>query len=456
MVEIDEELVELCREHLPEWSDCRIVEGSDADSCFDDSRTSLMFEDAFQWFGDAFGGEDENKDDDKFDVIIMDALDTDRFVTIVDGLYKDNDFVDSLYNGLTKDGVYVVQLGESDSLQDPSLDMGPARDTAHMINALQNAGFESMHIYDEGHSHFGAPWSYLVCFKDSKLRSRWYQTAAEIDLKLHERLHRSTSIGKPVLLYFDGPTMISYQLPSKAQQTIYCRGEDGPWECNEYVGIDPEAVNMPMSHLEVRKSTIPNGGRGLFAAQDIPEGAGLLMNIAIQSFHILPSTWSVIENLRGWSYKNYDYIPFVEQELFSLCTFTEGYGYVSTLLGKTHYTVDSGISTFCNHGCNGTYTYGDDDANFSEMDVDLYDPPETVLNKANIYSPVFERHLRQILSVGDKILRDIKKDEEIFCNYLSYVGDPDNWEEDVGGLRSQCAGEAMGEILQYELEESIQ
>ena len=105
MVEIDEELVELCREHLPEWSDCRIVEGSDADSCFDDSRTSLMFEDAFQWFGDAFGGEDENKDDDKFDVIIMDALDPDRFVTIVDGLYKDNDFVDSLYNGLTKDGV---------------------------------------------------------------------------------------------------------------------------------------------------------------------------------------------------------------------------------------------------------------------------------------------------------------------------------------------------------------
>ena len=67
------------------------------------------------------------------------------------------------------------------------------------------------------------------------------------------------------------------------------------------------------------------------------------------------------------------------------------------------------------------------------MDVDLYDPPETVLNKANIYSPVFERHLRQILSVGDNILRDIKKDEEIFCNYLSYVGDPDNWEEDVGG-----------------------
>jgi spermidine synthase len=103
MVEIDEELVKICREHLPEWSDCSDMEGSDADSCFNDSRASVEFIDAFGWFIENFGKEDINEE--KFDVIIMDALDPDKFVAIVGSLYKDNTFINSLYNGLSDDGV---------------------------------------------------------------------------------------------------------------------------------------------------------------------------------------------------------------------------------------------------------------------------------------------------------------------------------------------------------------
>jgi S-adenosylmethionine/arginine decarboxylase-like enzyme len=174
MVEIDEELVKICREHLPEWSDCRDMEGSDADSCFDDSRASVEFIDAFGWFIENFGKDDIKEE--KFDVIIMDALDPDRFVAIVGSLYKDNTFTTALYNGLSDDGVvstfkrmstlpcihlfltflvsfaysqFVVQLGASDRLNDPAADVGPGRDKAKLMDALEHVGFKSMHIYDE-------------------------------------------------------------------------------------------------------------------------------------------------------------------------------------------------------------------------------------------------------------------------------------------------------------------
>jgi spermidine synthase len=104
MVELDEELVEICREHLPEWSDCSNMEGSDADSCFDDSRASVEFINAFEWFTESFGNIDDVKEE-KYDLIVMDALDPDQFVAIVGSLYKDDTFINSLYNGLSDGGV---------------------------------------------------------------------------------------------------------------------------------------------------------------------------------------------------------------------------------------------------------------------------------------------------------------------------------------------------------------
>jgi spermidine synthase len=103
MVEIDGELVTMCREHLPEWSDCTDLLGSDADSCFEDSRATVSFEDAFGWFIDNFG--DGKKKREQFDVIIMDALDPDKFREIVGSLYKDDQFVKSIFYGLTDEGV---------------------------------------------------------------------------------------------------------------------------------------------------------------------------------------------------------------------------------------------------------------------------------------------------------------------------------------------------------------
>jgi len=221
--------------------------GSDADSCFDDSRASVEFEDAFGWFIDRF--KDDESMEEKFDVFIMDALDPDKLVDIVGSLYKDNDFVQSLFNGLSDNGVFVVQVGEADSLEDAALEAGPAKDTAHMMEGLKNAGFESMHGYDEFHSHFYDPWSYLICFKGIKSRESWYKTSAKIEIELHQRLHRTKS-GKHSLLYFDAPTMINYQVAPKVEEVVYCRKDVAPWGCDQYLGGQQPGL------LNARNSTI--------------------------------------------------------------------------------------------------------------------------------------------------------------------------------------------------------
>ena len=109
-----------------------------------------------------------------------------------------------------------------------------------------------MHQQLQGHSGYFAPWSYLVCFKNSKSRASWYETSAGIEIKLHQRLHRTKS-GKPTLTYFDAPTMMGYQLPPKSDETVYCRKALTPRECNDnYNGTDPKLVN-PVSLLEAYK-----------------------------------------------------------------------------------------------------------------------------------------------------------------------------------------------------------
>lgn len=111
-----------------------------------------------------------------------------------------------------------------------------------------------------------------------------------------------------------------------------------------------------------------------------------------------------------------------------------GYGFGYTLLGELHYTIDSSLELFCNHGCNGTYSFGDDTLGyaFTEMNVDLNSVPQDLLYMVPGFCPECERHLRQCMTQGDdSALRDILGGEEILCNYLSYFGDAVEWEEFV-------------------------
>jgi len=74
MVEIDEVMVNVSRQYLPEWSDCSMLEGSSGGSCFDDPRAEVVFTDAIAWFVENFGAKETVKEEDRYDIIIMDAL----------------------------------------------------------------------------------------------------------------------------------------------------------------------------------------------------------------------------------------------------------------------------------------------------------------------------------------------------------------------------------------------
>jgi S-adenosylmethionine decarboxylase proenzyme len=85
MIEIDEMMVNLSKQHLPEWSTCRAPahnstfktgHGSKMTtiSCFDDPRTEMHYLDAGSWFVERFLDASKIKDEDKFDVVVMDSL----------------------------------------------------------------------------------------------------------------------------------------------------------------------------------------------------------------------------------------------------------------------------------------------------------------------------------------------------------------------------------------------
>jgi len=240
MVDIDEEFINLCRAHIPEWSDCSDLIGSSGGSCFDDERARVYFQDAFKYFIDRFGDESERngkpEKEELFDVIIMDACDP--MNEFVENLFKNSVFIHSFYNAMTEDGVFVTQIGRSPKGDEGGIDL-----TGVFKSAAKDVGFESMHIYDEGHTLFYIPWSYLVALKNASMRNRWYRSPAEIEKELQQRILKTHS-GKSALANFDGSTMFDYQIPSRVYESVYCRLPLGETleECDRhYSGFGPNS-----------------------------------------------------------------------------------------------------------------------------------------------------------------------------------------------------------------------
>jgi len=228
MIEIDDEIVGLSKQYLPEWSDCSNIEGS-AKWCFDDERAEPRYEDAMAYFINSFNNAD--KKEEKYDVIIMDALDPNDGVEFATYLYTDDAYIQSLYNGLTESGILVVQVGEVPVSGSPPDEIGAFKNRAMMLKQLEQVGFKSIHLYEEGHSGFMAPWATLVAFKDEDTRSNWYRNSAEVDIQIKRRIRKATS-RTPLLRNFDGSTMMNYQITPKVFETLYCEQQVAPVECH--------------------------------------------------------------------------------------------------------------------------------------------------------------------------------------------------------------------------------
>lgn len=185
------------------------------------------------------------------------------------------DFIRSLYDGLTANGLVrlfpstgddfchrsnnslkcfdslltfslakiVVQVGELPSHSDPPDELSTFYNRAHMMIKLKEVGFHTIHTYTEGHCHFFSPWQFIVAFKNIHTSVNWFRDEAEVELKLHQRLHRTKS-GKPILQYFDGHVMRHYQSPSKVITTNNCRSSEDDNELKCSTSKEPTTLKL--------------------------------------------------------------------------------------------------------------------------------------------------------------------------------------------------------------------
>jgi len=132
MVDIDEELVRICKKHLPEWSG-----GS-----LEDSRTRLLFMDAHEFItGTA----------EKFDVVISDL--TEPLAEGPAALLFSMEFFTRILDILKDDGVFVVQAGGADPCS-----MGFFCSCAKTVQRV----FPRASPYTAFVFSFGLPWGFVL------------------------------------------------------------------------------------------------------------------------------------------------------------------------------------------------------------------------------------------------------------------------------------------------------
>ena len=232
-------------------------------------------------------------------------------VIFVNSLYSSTETpqLDVLYNALTEDGVLVINS-----------------DIASYSQKLQDIGFKSIHIYGEVRRfqlhisvifthvfiiaiyylqcHFpnqlqqlckSATHSFAVAFKDYRTRSKWYRNEAEIQVEMHQHFQKTRST-EDTLFHFDATVMLSYQIPSKDSEISFCR--DNEDECDGNFNLPPDTNLIPAFQIKVGPSKISKfAGRGLFAAEDIPPHSVIALDLQVNNFHILPSTWEIVESM---------------------------------------------------------------------------------------------------------------------------------------------------------------
>ncbi len=179
MVDLDREVVTLCREHLPSWHR----------GAFDDKRLTLHYMDARDFLVD---------NEEQFDVIISDVPETVEASPALK-LFTCQYF-ELVRNRLSDGGVFVLQAG----------DFGLPFVGTHcaILNTVRQA-FPDSYSYRTFISSFNTEWAFIISFKESRDKP----DSAEIDLKVRER--------GLSLRFLDGETAASmFSLPLNIRKLI--------------------------------------------------------------------------------------------------------------------------------------------------------------------------------------------------------------------------------------------
>jgi hypothetical protein len=210
--------------------------------------------------------------------------------------------IETFHRALGEQGVLVTHIGEAANLSD-AVDalLPPTRADAAavlhygFIEGLAEAGFESILEYTESHGRVLAPWTFVVAIKDADTRARWFRSEAHVQLDLHRRSRRLKGNDKELpFRFFDGATFMTYQFPNRIAEETWCRSNPG--KCENGHGFDPSIPDHNESSYRVARSSVANGGRGVFALEDIPKGSYMDNEECVNGMFVPPNTFEIMED----------------------------------------------------------------------------------------------------------------------------------------------------------------
>jgi len=337
---------------------------------------------------------------ERFQVIILDALNPEEDNANSKGLFTSSDFITAALASLSDDGVIVINAGTAPTIHDPAPDKGVFAQREQLFLLLENhPDTKAMLVYEESHCGFNEPHSFLLICKSHSCRKQWYAGADAIDFQIYERIVLTHSKAR-ALLHFDGSTQYSFQYPPKAWETVYCRREPEPFECR-FRGLDMKAELRELSDeadetaFYIKK--LAEDTVGIFASTKINKGDYIMPEALASSFVISEeSKKNLIETTKimgtGSTLVLEDFLGFIDRHGHE--SISEGIGQTIVEVGGTFLIRNAPTK---------------EEANIGRM---IPRPQELPT-----YSPVYERN-RRSFDVFLVATRDIEKDEEV----LKYEG----------------------------------
>lgn len=371
MIEIDKMVVDIAKGHLKTFNSCAHIVGS-TDSCFEDPRASIIYSDVMEYIL-------KNKSDVSFDVVIIDGLDPEDMVGQPKDMYLNEEFIKGIFDTLTDDGVVVVQVGTSPTIHDPAPHRGVYKRRERLFNLMEEQA-EAIFVYEESHCGFNEPASFLVACKSSSCRQRWYASVNAIDFQIFARVP-NTKNGEAALVHYDGATHSQYRFAPKAWETLYCRREPMPFECN-YRGLDLSKnlyeydTNPDLSDFTIKEDE--DGQVGVFANVFIDKGSYILSSDLASSFTITDTTIDILLNSTSRAKEQISTPTFVIDDMLS---YVKEHGHQSMIDGIDENIVEIGTSSLIREI---------DDLEMVNVGRMMEMPKEGIPP----YSPVFERRRR--------------------------------------------------------------
>lgn len=135
MVDIDETVVDICKEHMPEWHG----------GCIADKRLKVIIDDAKAWL---------ERNEDKFDVIIMDIADPIEAGPGI-ALYF-QEFYRFATSRLNPGGIFVTQSGPGSNMN--------ITECCSVIHKTLATAFDHVLCYSSDIPSFGSNWGFNMAF----------------------------------------------------------------------------------------------------------------------------------------------------------------------------------------------------------------------------------------------------------------------------------------------------